>query len=302
MSSSQDLVSVIMPVYNSAQFVDDAISSVLEQCHTSIELILIDDGSSDGSTDLLKRWEKDDPRVELLVNDENLGAGLSRNLAIEAASGRYVAFLDADDIWEPCKLGRQLPFLQAREWATFTYSAYRRIGEAGSWLADVGVPDQLNYRQQLRTNYVGMLTLLYDRHAHHEALLPTFRKRQDYGFTLRLLQSGGRGAGINTVLASHRQTPGSLTSRKLRSASTVWPVYREVAGLDHYRAAQMFTNYAVRGLFRSRMPRTANRLGLLRRPGPSSALPSCTSCGERRECLGAGARGRDVDAKVARPS
>ena len=255
-------VSVIMPTYNSAPFVAESVAGVLAQTFTDLELILIDDGSTDGTLDLTEALARADARVRLLRTPVNGGAAESRNLGISEARGRFIAFCDSDDVWRPRKLERQIALMKQNGWA-FTFAAYDKIDEAGRPLGHVGVPASVSYGELLKTCVIGCLTAVYDTQQVGKILMPLIRKRQDFGLWLRLLKQVPRGYGIQESLATYRVRTGSISANKASAASYVWRLYREVEGLSLVRSGWYFAHYAVRGVLRSKFPGLARRLGVL---------------------------------------
>ena len=256
------LVSVIMPTYNSRAFVADSVQSVLAQTLADFELLLIDDGSTDGTPEVTAALAAGDPRVVRLFTPSNGGAAEARNLGIIRARGRYIAFCDSDDLWLPRKLERQIALMRANNWA-FTYTAYDKIDEAGAPLGHVGVPALVTYDELLKTCVIGCLTAVYDVEQTGRVLMPLIRKRQDFGLWLRLLKKTPRAHGIQETLAVYRVRSGSISANKASAAAYVWRLFRDVEGLSLWRAAHAFAHYAVRGLLRSRWPGLARRLGVL---------------------------------------
>jgi teichuronic acid biosynthesis glycosyltransferase TuaG len=228
-------VSVITPVWNAADTLEAAIRSVQAQTLPDWEMLLIDDGSRDGSRGLAERLAAEDPRLRLLGWAENRGAAAARNAGIKAASGRYIAFLDADDLWRPGKLAVQTEYM-ARTGAVFAFSAYRRMDGQGRPLGRVGVPARVDHATLLRGNVIGCLTAIYDARHYGVVEMPDLRRRQDYGLWLRLLARGGEAHGINAVLADYRVRAASLSGNKATALAATWRLYREVAGLGRMRA------------------------------------------------------------------
>lgn len=242
-------VSVITPVWNAADTLAETVRSVQAQTYTDWEMLLIDDGSRDGSQALAEQLAGSDPRLRLQALAENRGAAAARNAGIAAARGRYVAFLDADDLWRPEKLAVQLDYM-ARTGAVFVFSAYQRMDAAGRPLGRVGVPARVDYATLLRGNVIGCLTALYDAAYYGPAEMPDLRRRQDYGLWLKLLARSGPAHGIDTVLADYRVRSGSLSANKITALAATWRLYREVAGLTRFRAGQCLAANAAGALRR----------------------------------------------------
>jgi teichuronic acid biosynthesis glycosyltransferase TuaG len=230
------VVSVVTPVWNAADTLAGTIASVRAQSFAGWEMLLVDDGSTDGSAAIARALAAADPRIRPLGWPDNRGAAAARNAGIAAARGRYVAFLDADDLWLPEKLAVQLDYM-ARTGAVFVFSAYERMDAAGRTRGRVGVPARVDHARLLRGNAIGCLTALYDAAHFGRVEMPDLRRRQDYGLWLRLLARGGEAHGIDRVLARYRVRPASLSGNKARALAATWTLYRRAAGLGRARAA-----------------------------------------------------------------
>ncbi len=250
-SSPAPAVSVITPVWNAAATLAETVASVQAQSFPDWEMLLVDDGSGDGSRALAEGLAAQDPRLRVMGWAENRGAAAARNAGIAAARGRHVAFLDADDLWRPEKLGVQLDYI-ARTGAVFVFSAYARMDEAGRPLGRVGVPARVDHDALLRGNVIGCLTALYDAAHFGPVEMPDLRRRQDYGLWLRLLARGGEAHGIDAVLADYRVRRRSLSANKVTALAATWRLYRETAELSRPRAAWCLAHNAFRAL-RKRM-------------------------------------------------
>lgn len=196
------LVSVVMPVYNSAATLGAAVRSVLTQTHGDLELLVTDDQSSDGSMDLLREFAAQDERVLPRSSPERGGAGQARNLAIERARGDYVAFLDSDDMWLPEKTEKQLAFA-AEGTAPLTFTSYFKMdadhdGESTDWVPNgrvIRAREHVDYRAMLVQDHIGALTAMYDRNVLGTRLMPEMRKRQDYALWLSIMRDGADARG-----------------------------------------------------------------------------------------------------------
>jgi glycosyltransferase involved in cell wall biosynthesis len=241
------IVSVITPVWNAAATLAATVASVRAQGVADWEMWLIDDGSTDGSRELAARLAAEDPRIRPLALGSNQGTAAARNAGIRASRGRFVAFLDADDLWRPEKLEVQLGYMH-RTGAPLTFSAYRRIDAGGRPLGIVPAPARLTHAELLRGNAIGCLTAVYDSAALGRVEMPPLRRRQDYGLWLRLLAQGGVAHGLPQVLADYRVRPGSLSADRLAAAGATWRLYREVAGLSRARAGYYLAHNLARGV------------------------------------------------------
>lgn len=262
--STAPRVSVVMPVYNGAAFLRPTIGSVQAQGWTDWELLAVDDGSTDGSAQILADLAAADPRIRPLSSGGNLGAGAARNLGMDQARGRFVAFLDADDQWHPDKLARQLAAMAAAG-LPFSCTAYLRRDPAQNRETLVGVPQRASRQQLLKTNTVACSTAIFDRAHFAERRMSTRRRRQDFLFWLDLLQDTPAVLGLPQVLMTYHQHGQSLSAPKTRAALDTWTMYRQGVGLPPLAAAWYFGNYALRGVLRHRAPGLARALGLLHR-------------------------------------
>jgi teichuronic acid biosynthesis glycosyltransferase TuaG len=240
-------VSVIMPTYNVENFISDSIQSVLDQTYQDWELVISDDGSTDGTLALLERFQESDTRIKLLRPHRNSGPAHARNLAIAAAQGRYIAFLDSDDLWKPMKLARQLAFMEGRDIA-FSFSSYDRIDEDGNYINTHWVQTPVTYRDLLKTCVIGCLTAVYDTEKIGKVYMPDIRKRQDLGLWLRILKMTGQAVPLSESLALYRLRKNSVSADKISAAKHTWSIYRDVERLGLMQSAYYFANYAVNGV------------------------------------------------------
>lgn len=243
-------VSVVMPVYNAQTWLRQSIESVLEQSHGALELVAIDDGSTDGSGLLLDQFAQADGRV-VVIHQPNAGVAAARNAALEAATGDYVAFLDADDWWHPQKLERQLRFM--RETGTqVSYTCYERVDRQGARLSWVRSPAKVDWHDMLVSNRIGNLTGMYDRRLGDGAFQEA--GHEDYLFWLEKVRLAGHAGRVETdeALAFYRVSDGSLSSNKLRAASWQWSIYRRHLGFGRGRSAFLLGCYAFHALAKRR--------------------------------------------------
>ena len=256
-------ISIITPSHNCSSFIGETIHSVLKQSFPDWEMIIVDDCSTDNSVEVVKSFVKQDSRIKLIQLFENSGSAVARNLAIDAAQGRYIAFLDSDDLWLSDKLEKQLFFMQENEYP-FTFSAYDKIDVNGLVFGHVGVPDIVSYSDLLKMPSIGCLTAIYDRRYFGKVYMPLIRKRQDLGLWLSLLKKTEYAYGLNETLAQYRVRNNSISANKADAAKFTWRLYREVEGLNFLKASFYFSSYAVRGFLRTKVPGLAKYLGVLK--------------------------------------
>lgn len=255
-------VSIITPCYNAAHTLPGSVESILSQTYTDWELLLVDDCSTDRTADVIREFRARDPRIHCLSLPRNGGAARARNLGIEQARGRYIAFLDADDLWRPEKLSHQIELMRSHRWPV-SFTAYQKVRADGSSLNVIGVPEKIDYRGLLKTNYIGCSTAIYDSGTLGKVLMPDIRKRQDYGLWLRLLKQTPHAYGINHPYTLYRVHDHSLSASKSRTVGYNWHLYRKVEQLPLLHSLYYFLQYASRGALRSKAPRLARWLGWL---------------------------------------
>ncbi len=234
---NEPLVSVIMPAYNSEDFITEAIASVQNQSYQNWELFVIDDFSIDGTCSLVENIIKLDPRVQLLKNLKNEGAGASRNKGIAAAKGDFIAFLDADDLWLPEKLEVQIKFMKENQLA-MSFSSYHLISENGTYLSKgiLALP-KLNYKKLLKANYVGNLTGMYDVSKTGKIYSPLLRKRQDWALWLSVLKKVKFAKGIQQPLASYRIRKNGISTNKWALIKYNFQIYNRFLGFGSLKSS-----------------------------------------------------------------
>lgn len=229
-----DLVSIIVPVYNSEEYLAETLDSVRRQTYHNWELLLVDDCSTDSSAEIIRQYMEKDDRIRYILLPTNGGAAVARNTGLEASNGRYIAYLDADDLWYPKKLERQLEFLRENNVA-FSCCAYDKIEQDGTPLyKDVYMPATMNYHQLLKNTIIQTVGVIVDTKLVDPELLlmPNVRRGQDFATWLQILRSGVLFHGQHEVLASYRRVATSLSANKLRAFKRTWHVYRQVEHLS----------------------------------------------------------------------
>lgn len=238
------LISIITPSYNSLEFLPDTAQSIFNQTYTNWEWLIVDDGSIDGTIDYLKNLAKDDSRIKPTFLDNNQGAANARNIAIQKAKGKYIAFLDSDDIWNHNKLLYQVSFMQKNDYA-FTFTNYKLMEQSGEILNKVIVaPKKIMYEDLLKNTIIGCLTVMLDIEKVGRVQMPMIRSRQDFALWLSILKRGIVAYGIQEDLACYRKVQGSISSNKVKAAKMNWFVYRKIEKLSVPKAAWCFVNYA----------------------------------------------------------
>lgn len=204
------LVSIITPCYNSSRHIEEMINSVLQQTFKHWELIIVDNGSSDNSIEIVQSFSLEDSRIKLKYSEK--GAAIARQKGIEAAKGKYISFLDADDLWHKEKLHEQVNFMEKND-IKFCYHPYLYIDEVGNELGKIReAPEKISYKSQLKGNRIGCLSVMYLREAARDTKIPNLRKRNDAALWLKILKELDYGCRLNTNLAYYRVSDNSLSS------------------------------------------------------------------------------------------
>lgn len=243
------LVSVIMPSYNSSSTIIRSIESIQKQTYQFWELLITDDCSTDNTVELVRQLAVADPRIIIEVNSLNSGAGFSRNQSIRRSKGKYIAFLDADDLWLPNKISKQVAYME-ESGSLFSYTAYQKISNSGLG-GVVTVPTSVSYKKLLYGSVIGCLTVMYNAEVLGRQTMPLIRKRQDLGLWLKLLKLCDEAHGIPEVLA-HYRTDSGMSQNKFNAAKYQWRLYRDVVNLNLCQSIWYFSWYAVNGFIKYR--------------------------------------------------
>lgn len=238
-----ELVSVIMPMYNAEKYVEEAIGSVLSQSYPDWELLVVDDCSTDGSASIVKRYVEQDRRIHFFQTDLPSGSPVRpRNIGMEAAKGRYIAFLDSDDVWLPNKLEEQLPFFDNPNVAV-VFSNYEKMTEDGLRSNRViYAPAETDYKKMLRGNVIGNVTGVYDTHKVGKIFFQPIH-HEDYILWLSILKKGYVARNTNTVTALYRLRKQSVSSNKWKVLGWQWYIYVHVEHIHPLKAMCLFACY-----------------------------------------------------------
>ncbi|MBL8030761.1 MAG: glycosyltransferase family 2 protein [Candidatus Doudnabacteria bacterium] len=245
-SGNNPTVSIVVPVYNAARFLDETIASVQAQTLTNWELILVDDYSIDESTKIVKKHANSDDRIRLIQNKQNSGAAISRNAGIDAAEGKYLAFLDADDLWHPEKLEKQVAFMREKDCA-FSFTGYEFADTTGKPNGKkVNVPATITYKQALKNTTISTPSVMLDLDKINKMVLymPNIRRGQDTAAWWKILKVTHFAYGLNEILFYYRRSGNTLSSNKLTAIQRTWNLYRSVERLNAARSIYYFTWYA----------------------------------------------------------
>jgi len=244
MNSDIDKVSIIMPSFNSSPFIGFSINSLINQTYKNWELIVVDDNSSDETFKIISNFSKSDPRITGIRLDHNVGPAEARNIALRKSTGRFIAFLDSDDLWVNVKLEHQLKFMLENNFA-FSFSSYEQIYENGRPMGTTIVaPNAITYNEYLKNTIIGCLTVIIDKKYSGYFEMPNIKSSHDMALWLNLLKKLEKAYGIQEVLVYYRVVSTSNTSKKLAAAKDVWRVYRDIESLSIFKSLYNFVFYA----------------------------------------------------------
>ena len=250
-NSETPLISIVIPVHNAEQFIEKTVRSVQAQTEQDFELLLVEDGSTDGSAQVLETLAAEDARIRVLVNGEPHGACHARNCGIREAKGRYLAFLDADDLWQPEKLAKSLVYMKETDGA-FVFTSYE-FGdrEAKGTGKIVHVPEQLTYRQALPRTVIFTSTVVFDltKLQKEQIYMPEITS-EDTATWWNILRSGVTAYGLDENLVTYRRAGKSLSSNKLEAIRRIWILYRKNEKLGILPGLYYLCGWAVRAVAR----------------------------------------------------
>ena len=217
------LVSVVIPMYNSGKYIIPTISSALRQTYTNLEILVIDDCSKDDSIQVVEEFAKKDNRVRCIPQERNGGAAVARNRGIKEAKGRYIAFLDSDDLWAPDKIEKQLALMNEKN-AVFAFCAYDSVNENDEQVkGKIKIKERVRYKDLLTKTFICTPAAIYDRFFYGDVEMPLRRTGQDYAFWMVLLKMADA-YGIDEALVHVRRRSGSLSKNKFQNMKDIWEV------------------------------------------------------------------------------
>lgn len=247
----EEMVSIIVPVYKAAPYIAETIEMVRRQTYQNWELILVDDHSPDDSAKIIQNMIQETEPIRLIRKEQNEGAARARNTGIEQAKGRYIAFLDADDVWLPQKLERELIFMKDKQ-AAFVFTAYEFGDEKAQGTGKiVTVPERLTYRKALSRTVIFTTTVMFDmKQLTKEQIRMPEVESEDTATWWKVLRAGYTAYGLNEVLAIYRRPAGSLSSNKFMAMKRIWNLYRREEGLTVPVSVFCFCLWAIRATLR----------------------------------------------------
>ena len=252
LTSKKPLVSVIMPAYNAEAFIEEAILSVLSQSVSDLELLVIDDCSQDHTRGVVSALAEKDARIQLLVNEENMGVAQTRNRGLQLCSGKYVALLDSDDYWKPQLLEKMLDRAEETG-ADIVYCSYELVDEQGrKCCSDFIVPEATDFQSSIVRSVITCSSVLITGALAKECQFPTDMYHEDIALWFRLLKEGKTARGVTDVLMSYRQRADSRSAGKLKSACRRWAIYRKHLKMPLGKSLRALLRYGYYGILKYR--------------------------------------------------
>ena len=246
----KEKISIITPVYNCEKLIEKTIECVLNQTYKNWEWLLVDDCSPDDSAIIIKKYAKNDNRIKYFKSSENSGAAVARNKALAESTGRFVAYLDADDLWKNDKLEKQVKFMLENQYS-FTCTDYEKITETGNSLNKIiKIPKKVDYNLFLRNTIIQTVGVMVDTKLTGKELLkmPNIRRRQDAATWCQLLKNGHDCYECPENLSYYRVVTNSLSSNKFKAIKMNWYWYRKIEKLSLWKACYCFIGYAFNGV------------------------------------------------------
>lgn len=242
------LVSIIMPNYNSEKYLEEAIKSVINQTYKNWELVIADDCSTDRSVEVIKQFN--DERIKLLSTGKNAGAAVARNKAIDNAKGKWIAFLDSDDLWNPEKLEKQLAFMTNKN-VPFSFTHYYFDRNDGNLSEFAPKKDEYSYKDILKHCYIGCSTVIYNVDTLGKVYMPVeAEKREDFGCWLSILKRGYSAVCLHELLTTNKEHQDSVSHDKIKMVKYQWNVYRKVEKISFFKSLYYMMHWAIKGFFK----------------------------------------------------
>jgi glycosyltransferase involved in cell wall biosynthesis len=250
-NKKEELVSIIMPAYNCGEFIGTTLDSVINQSYKNLEVIVVDDCSTDNTADVVREYITKDSRIKYHKLEKNSGAAVARNKAVDLATGKYMAFLDSDDVWFPEKLTKQIGFMEENNYG-FTCTSYTKIDEQGEYLnRTIVAQSRRDYNGVLKT-CPGNSTVIYNAEKLGKFKIPDIKKRNDYVMWLQLIKKEKYLYGIEEPLGSHRIRTEGISSDKKSLVGYHWKVYREIENLSLLKSSYLIVYWVLATMFKLR--------------------------------------------------
>jgi len=244
-----ELVSIIIPVYNAERFLDDTMTCVLNQTYKNWEVFLVNDCTKDNSKSVAEKYLSE--KIKWIDMEKNGGPALARNKGISLANGKYLCYLDADDLWDNEKLEKQVKFMKEKKCA-FSFTGYEFADSNGKPNGKkVHVPEKINYKQALKNTTIWTTTVMFDLDllTKEDIYMPNV-KSEDTASWWKILKKVDYAYGLNEILSFYRRTEGTLSSNKIEAIKRIWNLYRNEEHLGLFTSCYNFVGYAIKAVLR----------------------------------------------------
>jgi teichuronic acid biosynthesis glycosyltransferase TuaG len=249
-ASKKNMVSIIVPVFNGSKTIERTVDSIKSQTYENWELLIVNDNSSDDTSNVLNELAKTDKRIRVFDLDKNVGAATARNIGIIESSGRYIAYLDADDLWDKMKLEKQLSFMNSNGYA-FTYTGYYFADSNGKETKEVKVPKIVNYKGLLKNTTIFTSTVIFDTDKISKNDIKFERiESEDTATWLRILKKNIYAYGLCEPLSYYCRSNGTLSSNKFVAIKRIWNLYRRQEKMDVFKSFYYLCFWAINAVRR----------------------------------------------------
>ena len=246
---NEELVSIIIPAYNVEKYIYETLDSVKKQTYKKWECIIVDDCSSDKTSSIIHEFEKEDSRFRYIRLSQNSGAAIARNTAVENANGKYLAFLDSDDIWKPQKLEKQIHFMQEHGYS-FTCTTYGKMNAQSEVLKKVIKARTIYDYDRILKDCPGNSTIIYDCEVLGKIYGENIRRRNDFVMWLKTIKVAQYAYGLEELLSYHRVRENSISSNKFYLIKYQWMVYRKIEKKSIVCSFKLIVYKLLQGLIR----------------------------------------------------
>lgn len=245
-----DKVSIVMPLYNSENTIAKTIESVLAQTYSNWEINIVDDCSTDKSADIVKAYAKKDKRIKYYRLSENSGAAIARNTSINFADGKYLAFLDSDDLWFKDKLKMQVDFMQYEN-VGFSFTEYSMVNEHGELIKErVKSPAKISFKGLLSGSPIMCSSVMLDIEKFSQIVMPDIKSGQDYATWALLLKETDYAHNVGKVLAVYLKQKSSLSSKKVNALKRTWRINRKLLHVGFFSCLMYIFVYSLKWIFK----------------------------------------------------
>ncbi|MGL4537662.1 MAG: glycosyltransferase family 2 protein [Cetobacterium sp.] len=254
---NENLVSVIVPNYNCEKYIEETLNSILKQTYKNIEIIIIDDYSSDKSYQIALTYAQKYQNIKVERLEKNSGAAVARNRGIKLAQGKYIAFLDSDDIWLEVKLEKQIKLMEDMNY-NMTFTGYEHVNELGEKIGvEIRTPKKVSYNMLLWHDYFGCLTVVYNQQKLGKIYSENIRKNNDYSLFLNILKKEKFAYSVKENLAKYRIRKGSISRNKIQTIKPHYYLIRKIEKQSTLKSIIcVFSHFLIKKIYKEKKIRS----------------------------------------------